>query len=409
MAIIRYTGNAIPVAQVDTFTPANCNEDDIFYLTVTGLDGSVAQVSFTCGSTETVAAVCAGLVAAWNASTNALCTGITAANNTTNITLTADTPGDAFSVASSIYDGGGGSAPTLTRAATTANAGPKNWADDDNWSGGSVPGGAASQDVYVDGATLLYGLDQSGIANTLDSLDVSRTQIGNNPISGILPTYLQIKASEIVVDAYDGPGTPVPKVPINIDSGSTASEVTVYNSGTNGTNPAIRLKADSASTNVTIYKGRVGIAYLPGETSTFGTIAAYYGSDVNNDVKLTIGSGVTLTTYLQTGGDNELICGCTTATITGGALTTEGSGTITTLNADGGTITANSTGTITNLNVQPESGRFVTVDFTGSAEARTVTNCALDPGGTLKYDPAVITFTNYIISSKRVKYVATAA
>jgi hypothetical protein len=113
-----------PVAQVDTFTPGGTIEvGDIFTLTATGKDGHTAAVSFTATAT-TAANVAAGLVAAWNASTDPLHTGITA-TGTVTVILTADNAGTAFTVTGTTTesDGSAADAQTFSRAATTANAG----------------------------------------------------------------------------------------------------------------------------------------------------------------------------------------------------------------------------------------------------------------------------------------------
>jgi len=402
-ATIRWVGNATTTAQVDKFTPADPNTGHIFTLTVTGLDSTTAAISFTVDANDVIGAVCYNLVKNWNASTDTLCTPITANNYQTYITLTADTSGTAFSVASSVAAGTGGTpAPTLTRSVTTKNEGPQDWTSTANWSGSALPGGAASQDVYVDGATILYGLDQSGISNTLDSLNISQSQIGSNPAAGYAPIYLQIKSTAIGCGAYYGPGTPSESAPINIDTGSTASTIVVYNAGTNGTMPAVRLKANSASTSVRALKGKVGIAYEAGETTTIGTLTVSYVNQPTSDADVYIGSDVTMTTLNQTGGDVVLQCGLTTATSEAGTLETAGSGTITTLNAKGAKCTLNSTGTITTLNITGG-----TVDFSRSAAARTVTTLKLDDGGKLKYDPSIVTLTNKVNSDNAVTLTAT--
>ncbi len=404
MGDVLYTGNAFKVAQVDTFTPAEPNTDDIYYLTVTGLDGSTHRVSFTVGATETVAAVTAGLAAAWEASENALCTPIIATDNTTTVSLTAEVAGVAFSVASSVYDGSGGNPPTLGRAATTANAGPLDWSSAGNWDIDAVPGGAGSQDVYVNGATILYGLDQSGIGNTLDSLHISQSQIGSNPAATNPVIYLQIKATLLLIGEHYGPGIASQSAPINIDLGATASTVTVHNGGANSTMPGIRLKANSASTNIRVHKGSVGIAHEAGETATVDTVTVSYVSNRSNDADVFIGKGCTLTTFVQDGGDADIRCAFTTGTVDAGNLETNGSGAITTLNGNGGNIISNSSGTITNCNAVGAN-----IDFTKSAAARTVTNMKVDKPGVLKMDPDSLTITNWIAPSGAIILTASAA
>ena len=398
-ATVRFTGSAAAVAQVDRFDPANVEVDDIFTLTVTGADNKVAAISFT-ATAATVDNVCDGLAAAWNASTSTACTPVTADPNYL-LVLTADTAGNAFTITASATDGGIADTQTLTKVPITANAGPRDWTSTDNWSGGALPGGAAGQDVYIEDATILYGLDQSGISNTLDSLNISQSQIGSNPAAGYAPIYLQIKATAVNVGAFYGPGTPSESAPINIDTGSTASTIIVYNSGSNGTMPAVRLKANSASTSVRALKGKTGLAYASGETATIGTLTVSYVGSPASDADVYVGSGVTMTTLAQTGGDVVLQCGLTTATAGAGTLTTAGSGAITTLNASGSTVTANSTGTITTLNITGG-----TVDFSKSAAARTVTTLKLDAGGKLKYNPAIVTLTNNVDSDNAVTLTA---
>ena len=116
------------VAQVDTFTPGGTIEaTDVFTLTVTGENGTTASVSFIATDTS-AATTSAGLIAAWNASTNPLCTGITA-SGTSTVILTADVAGVPFSVAGTTTESGGGAADaqTFTRVATTAKRGAR-WA-----------------------------------------------------------------------------------------------------------------------------------------------------------------------------------------------------------------------------------------------------------------------------------------
>ena len=393
MADIRFTGNAVAVCQVDTFTPANVETTDIFTLTVTGLDMTTFEVSFTAAA-ATVANVTAGLVAAWNASADALCTGITAADNTTAFTLTADTAGVAFSVAATTTDGGGTDNQTLSKAATTANAGPNDWSSLDNWSGGALPGGAGSQNVYIDSATILYGLDQSGIGNALASLNVNGSKIGTNPAGGYLPAYLQIKATAVNVGREVGPGTTTQTVPVLVDAGATASTITVYNSGTNSTRPAVWIKAANAATVVRVIKGKVGVGYGGGETTTIASVDVSYDKSVLGDSDVWIGAGVTLTTLTGDGGEIDLQCAATTATIENGVLTTGGSGAVATVNVNGGSAVLSSTGTITALNVRGDGF----ADCSKSSAARTITTAKIERGGNakIKYDPGIVTMTNKI-------------
>jgi hypothetical protein len=421
MGVVRWIGTATAVAQVDTFTPANVEIDDIFTLTVTGIDGRTYAVNYT-ATAATVANVTAGITAAWNNDSDALTTGITAADGTTNMTLTADEPGDAFSVASSATDGGGTDTQTFTRAATTASGGPKHWDDTGNWDGAALPGASAGDEVFVeDFATdILYGLDQSGIANTLTSLNIPATftgKLGPDGATGYAGDYLQIKASALNIGQHYAIGSPRGSGRIKIDLGSTQCEVNIFKTGSpsDTTKPAVRLKANSASTDVTVHKGSVGVAFESGETSTVGDVSVRWTDTKSTDSSMFLGDGVTITSLNQTAGECTLRSACTTVTNSGGTLLSVGTGTITTLNCDGGTTTTFGTGAVTTMNVTagtaiPSSTGTVTTmnltggttDMTRSTDARTVTTVNLDKGATFKYDPAVVTLTNNIDSTDTV-------
>lgn len=395
MATVRWIGLAPLVAQVDTFTPGGTIEaDDIFILTVTGADNSTCVISAAAGGTGASDVVTA-LKTAWNASTNVLCTGITASGTDTLI-LTADVAGVGFSVVGTTTEANGDAADaqTFTRAATTANSGPKDWSCAANWSGGAVPGASASEDVYVEDAEILYGLDQSGTAETLASLNINRSQIGTNPATGSLPKYLQVKTSVLNIGKNLGSGTSQEDAPVNIDCGSIASVVNVYNSTTNSTAtiPAIRLKLNSSSAVANLYKGTIGIGFGDGETTTIGTINIGYISNQDGDVKVYVGSGVTVTTINKIGSEAHINCGATTITNSSGYLYIEGSGAITTLDCTGGTVYPNSSGTITTCNSTGEA----IVDFSKSSTARTVTTLKVGSGGEVIYNADVLTITNKI-------------
>lgn len=394
MANVRWTGKATAVAQVDTFTPGGTIEaDDVFILTVTGWDGTSAVISVAAGGTAASDVVTA-LKTAWNDSTNELCTPITASGTDTLI-LTADTAGVAFSVAGTTTEAGGGAADdqTFSRAATTASAGPLHWDSADNWSGGAVP--VADDDIFIDNwsGDILYGLSQSAV--TADSFSIGKSftgKIGVDGAVGFSGTYLAICPDVINIGYNYGGGTPAGSGRIMIDTGATESVITVHDTATTpaDTNkPCVRLKANSASTIINVRKGKVGIAFESGETTTVGTVnISFVTSSTDADVYI---GNVTATTISKVSGTCTFKGAATTVNNQTGTLTTDGSGAITTINLFGGTLYANSTGTITTLNVLGG-----TADMTRSLSARTVTTCKLDIGGILQYDPAVVTMTNKI-------------
>jgi hypothetical protein len=295
-------------------------------------------------------------------------------------------------------------AASISSAATKIWTGTDdtNWAGPNNWSPVGVPGN--SDNVYFQNSSIdvALGLDQNAV--TLASLNIEQTYTGE---IGTTTTYLRIKATAVEIGYNYGPVPSQTGSPrIKLDLSNAQSYVTIHNSSaspTETTMPPIRLKFVHASTVIEVRKGKVGIAYETGETSTLATVVASYVSSKMTDADVFIGAGTTLTTLTQTGGDVILLCAATTVNAGGGTLLVSGTGAITTLNATGGTITSNSTGTITTCNI---SGGIV--DFTKSTSARTVTTMKLDAGGQLKFDPDTITITNKITSNDPATYTATA-
>ena len=395
MADLRWTGAAVAVAQVDTFTPGGTIEaDDIFILTITGWDGTSTAVSAAAGG-STPTDVVTALKTAWNDSTHPLCTPITASGTATLI-LTADTAGEAFSVAGTTTEAGGGGADdqTFGKASTVASAGPKHWDSLNNWDTGALPG--AGDTIYIENATteIIYGLDQSS-AGAVTALNIGQSftgKLGYESAAGFNGTYLQITASTINIGYNETTGNPSGSSRIMIDNGATAVVVNINGSGNSldSTKQAIRVKGSSI-TSLNINKGSIGVAQNAGETATITTLNINYITSKTSDANVVIGSGVTLTTVNKVGGYCFLKCAATTINHDGGTLTTSGSGAITTINNDGGDLISNSSGTITTLNNISGSA-----DFTKSRTARTVTTVKMGSGASLSFDDAVMAFTNEI-------------
>ena len=394
MAINRWIAQATAVSQVDTFTPAVVAIGDIFTLTTSGFDGTSNEISYTAVDTSATT-VSGALIVLWNNSLDSLNTGMTA-TGTATVILTADVAGVAFKVASSAT----GVAPTFTRVATTANGGPLAWDDPDNWSEGTIPGATASEDTYVENATgdILYGLDQSGASQTLNSLHISKDfsgLIGHDGATGLVGDYLQLKTSKAFIGEWFKSTRALGSSRIKIDYGTTASAIIVYYtaSSADGTKPAYRMIANSGSTLIReIRQGSVGVASQTGETTTLDDIQISYNTSPQTDATLEIGSGVTMGDLECVGGETSVACTVGTIDAIAGTVIISGTGTITTLNVSGGKAVPVSTGLITTCNIT--NGEC---DFVQSADPRTVTTINLDTLGVLKLDPSVVTVTNKII------------
>lgn len=269
----------------------------------------------------------------------------------------------------------------------TGNEG--DWATANNWSPSGVPEDA--DDVYLENSSqsVTEGFDQSAI--TLASLNIARTFTGT---IGDSDEYLQIGATVVNIGYYYGIGTPSGSGRIKLNLGAVVSTVTISYAGISAdTNkPAIRLRANNVNTIIHIRRGIVGIAYETGETATVGIINVGWSANRANDSDVEIGPGVTLTTLNKTGGECVLRCAATNVNCDYGDLITEGTGAITTATMRGGKLIPNSTGTITTLNII-ENG---SADFTLSNAARTITTAKVGGNGKIKYDPSVLILTNKI-------------
>jgi len=101
------------VAQISTLTPANVEIGDVFTAVINGVN-----IPFT-ATAITVANVVTGLTSAINLSGES--GNVTAVDDTTEVTITSDTAGTAFTISGTAVNGWGNDTQTLTAATGTAN------------------------------------------------------------------------------------------------------------------------------------------------------------------------------------------------------------------------------------------------------------------------------------------------
>jgi hypothetical protein len=408
MALKYWIGKATAAAQVGTVqitavdgTPA----DNTFILTVG--DQTVSAVGDTDVNTTATA-----LAAAWNASTHAYFTGVTAGAATDTVTLTADTAGVPFVAVASVT--GSGSGTIGAYSATTASSGPNDWSSADNWSGAAVP--VNDDDVVLrdSSVSVAYGLDQSAVE--LDSLTFEKTYTGRVGLDYATfatsadgtttvdtdveyrPTLLEIDTPSLNIRRHNTTGTPAGSGRIRIDLGTVACEAVVEDTAQQAADTgrsAVQINAASASTNIYIESapGGVGIGTaLPNTTSTVGSVSV---SAVLPGTRVLIGAGTTITTYSQSGGTNTLQAAATVTTVTvnGGELATDGDFLITTLAVNAGKCYPNNI---------PAAGNAITtlnhnggiVDSTRSSQPRTWATVNMDTNNpTLIGNSNVVTIT----------------
>ena len=257
------------------------------------------------------------------------------------------------------------------------------WATGANWNSTSAP---SSDDVlhFHNSAEDLAGSD----ASATTGIDLHIWQSFTGTFGGDSGTYMQVDCDNVWIGERDY-GSPTGSTQIWLNVGDQAnSQTRVLRTATTGADtdlPPVLLKAAHAGADLFVESGKVGVAILPGETSTYGDITI----GPNNQAEVYIGAGVTLTNLYVLGGKAILRCGATLVHVEGGECRTEGSGAITTASVYGGKLIANSTGTITTLN-----GYGGTADFTQSREPRTITTTDVWRGFAFKVDPAIVTLTN---------------
>jgi hypothetical protein len=387
MSTITWRGDTPAVAQITTATPANVEVDDIFTLTING-----KSISFT-ATAATVANVTDGLTTAWNASTIAEFTEVTATDSTTHVTLTGDIEGVPFTVTSSTTDGGGTNNQTLTVSTTTAATGPNDVSATTNYSGGALPGDGDTLVLENSAVSLLYNLEAMTAYDVNLTVRASFTGYIGLPETNTYgyneyrPTYLAIgHQGTITVNIGEGDGNASGR--IKVASGASAlTNLNVYKAGAaveSGV-PALLWKGGSSSSVVNVLSGSLGIAFFAGETAGATTLTIGYANNQSTDAQVWCGSGLTMGgTAKKNGG----------ILYTAGALSTikhyagtwyheGGSGaTITSLTIEGGTCYYRSTGTVTTLKV----GNVGVIDYRTDGRGRTVTTPYVYAGGAI-YDP----------------------
>lgn len=249
---------------------------------------------------------------------------------------------------------------------------PNSWSVAGNWEEGSVP--VSTDDVYIpaNSAAITAGLNQSAV--TLNSLTVNSGFIQNIGTSdGAL--QIGVAAGTNVFLSPSG-GTQY------FDFGSSTCDIEVLNTGGAAAGLSAVYIVGTALDVVTLYNGNLGVARLPGESSTITSLNQNGGSMV-------VGDGATVTTLKVQGGSCTNYAGSTTTTIYSGTINAP-KGANATVNVTGGNFRSSSSSTITTLNLNGG-----VADFSVGSVPRTVTtvNVNAERDCQLVYDSSVLTVT----------------
>lgn len=369
MATLRWIGNAAAVNDLKTVSLSGTVTSQTYTFTINS-----KTITYAAGGSDTVTIILAALTAAWNASTIPEAMEMTAAalpvgGPYTSMTLTGDVAGRPSTV--SVGTSGGA---TFSIATTTAGTGPNDFANGQNWSGGSAP---ANNDTLVfDNGSIAckYNLGTSLTGITVSVEPGYSGAIGLPLINADGATqYAEYRTTSMTLTG----GTVTVNSPTitrcNLAFGANTATVRILNSGQrpDPNVPVVLVIGGNSSSAIDITKGDVGIAYYAGTTATFPAVNSTFATNERGDVRLAIGTGATLTTVSKNGG--SLVTNSNVTTLTqgpaGGSLIVA-AGAVTTLNVQGGICNYNSTGTLGTPHVSNDGF----LDFDQDSRPKTVTN-----------------------------------
>lgn len=382
MATKRWIGRAENISHIVTLTVGGTwVAGETATLTIGG-----AACKLTAGAAVTTSDIAAAIVAMVNGSAAigteqrttlgsslAQWSGIIATQSTNTVILTNTRAGVPFSVTIAETAAAG----TVTQA-TTQQATGRNWLNNiNNWSDGANP--AAGDTIIFDDSdvSVLYGIDQ--ITDTMVETVFGPRFIGafgleeqnSGGYQNYLPTYVTWRSTVVRIGAGpSGFGSGL----IKIDAGAVQTSIYVTQTAAAVGSYSVQWKGTHAS-NLVVVDGPASFAaaILPDETSVIATLRVGPSADVY------IGRGVSgLGTVSVSGGvlvvDDDPI---TSLTQTGGEVTINGSGGVTTYTLVTGSGVYNSTGTIASLVIGGGSG--ASIDFASNGEAKAVTAMTIKP------------------------------
>lgn len=389
MSVNRWRGDALPQAQVETFTVGSSTVGQTFGVTING-----KTLAYPAVGGDTVATIANGLQAVLSASTApAEFQEVTwTSDGVSVVTATAATPGVPF-VTAAVTTGGG----ILSKSSVTSSSGPNHADATANWTLGALP--TTGDDVLIDGGSdLLYGL-QNLTSAAYNSLRIQASFTGNiglpvwhNSGGGFTSSgsgYYEYRTRQwslhtaVPVTIGEGSGTGPKLVNLAV---STALNLVILKTSTpnsaggTATTPAVNVSG-CASGTLSIAAGTVGIAADDNSLSaTVGTVSLTGGT-------LTVGVGGTATTLNQDAGTVNAYGTVGTLTLNSGTYT-QFDGSLGTVTANAGTVDYRIGGTITSATFQNQgnSQNTATLQCANDPRAKTITNGSFT-GGAVLNDP----------------------
>ena len=387
MATKVFRGDAQPVAHVSTHTVGGTAANgQVYSITI-----NLKTVSYTANGTDTNTTIATALTTALAASTIPEFTELTWSSAAAVITATGGTAG---MIPPTITSGATGTG-TLVSSVVTASTGPNDLANANNWAPSGVPG-ASDDAVFQDSAVdALFGFDELEVQSvTFYSSYTGRVGLPATNQSG----YREYRSRSWTLDTASvviGRGGTGGSGQIRLNLTHSTPTVTIEGSSTpadTGTQ-AIVLTNTGGTITVNITQGDVGIAPNAGDAATVGTLRIGSESSPTSDVTLFVGSGATISTLEQCGGQVSTYGNVSTWNKREGEAVVYAAATVGTLTNEEGEFVWASTGTITTATFR---GGDSILDASRDVRTRTLTNGSFTKGASLRDPYKTITFTNAI-------------
>lgn len=348
MSTTIWRGDAQPIAQVSTLTPASVTAGNTVTITINRKEYTYTMAT-SVAATE-LAAIATALTSLGN---TVLEFGeVTWSSSAVALIGTGDSTGWPFTVTVS-------GTVAWTNTTTTSPSGPNWFSVADNWSTGVVP---VDDDIVVfenSSVSCQHGLDQSSVTPQQIIIRSSYTGDIGLPRYNATNGYYEYRDTELTIGSvYDtgyewltidmGEGSGGCSSLVRLNTNGKKTKLTVFNTGSSTENgvPAFQWRGIHASNEVNVLKGSVGIGVYAGQDATVATLRQSYVQSKETDADVTIGSDTTLTTVLKSGGTAEIRCAATSIENSGGDLEITGTGNVGSLIATAGTAYCSTTGVV---------------------------------------------------------------
>lgn len=374
MAIKRWIGNAPSTVDVWTITLSGVVASQSYTMTI-----NTKVISYVADESDNVESILSGLIAAWNSLSPApppefqelTASGLPTAGPFTSMRVVQKVPGRPTTIS---VEASGEAVFSIEN--TVPGTGPSDFTNPLNWSDGVGP--LDSDTLVFDNGQIpcKYNL-QTTLTGVLVVIDPGYGgEIGLPMINRDNPntSYYEYRTTSLTLAGGTAVVNSGQISRCHLDFGNNPANVRILDTGSRiePQTPVVLIAGGDATSELSINRGDVGLAYFQGQTATMSLVRTAYTSRPLSDVNLTIGTGAVLTTITKNGGQLTSRAGAATMSqeVLGGTLTLSDSAAVTTLNVFGGTAVISTTGTFGTINLY---GNAI-LDVDQDPRPRTITN-----------------------------------